>query len=255
MLAIASWQAFRSRDIKSEFSEGVYIGLAVFSMAQAFLTGIPIVAVVREIPEAFYLVLTFLIFFLCMVILLLIFLPKFFMERTYASLSQADQKKMMASSVRESAQPSSSIFMTSVRDSSVQGFRVPDSFPKRGLLGNEQEAMVKEEGSNDEPKQRSSVLESTVSTHSGGLPENISQPMENEEEEAEVKEEGKDYESRPGSVMESVNEDTSGGSPERISQPMENEKEVEKREEGKGYEPRPRSIMLSLNDDDAVIEA
>jgi hypothetical protein len=72
-------------------------------MCQAFLTGIPIVVVVREIPEAFYLVLTFLIFVLCMVILLLIFLPKIFMHRTYAGMSEAEQSRVLASSIRKSA--------------------------------------------------------------------------------------------------------------------------------------------------------
>ena len=198
MLAIASWQAFQSRAITSEFSEGVYIGLAVFSMAQAFLTGIPIVAVVREIPQAFYLVLTFLLFFLCMVILLLIFLPKVFMQRAYATLSPADQRKMMASSVRQSAQSSSAIFSARKEgDSSVQTFQVqgsaPEEFPR--ILENEQEAIVKEEGNNYEPKMNSSIIESTVSTasQSGGITEEESQPLENEQEEP-----------RPKSIMESA---------------------------------------------------
>jgi type II secretory pathway pseudopilin PulG len=111
VVVIACWQAFQARDIKSEFSEAKYIGLAVFSMSQAFVTGIPIVTVVRDIPEAFYLVLTFLIFILCMIILLLIFLPKVFMDIAYAGLSEADQRKMMAASVQQSAlQSGSSMF-------------------------------------------------------------------------------------------------------------------------------------------------
>jgi hypothetical protein len=109
VLVIACWQAFQARDIKSEFSEATYIGLAVFSMSQAFLTGIPIVVVVREIPQAFYLVLTFLIFLLCTVILLLIFMPKVFKQRAYAGMSQADQRKSMAMSVRKSSVHFSSI--------------------------------------------------------------------------------------------------------------------------------------------------
>jgi competence protein ComGC len=107
VLVIACYQAFQARGIKSEFSEATYIGLAVFSMSQAFLTGIPIVVVVREIPQAFYLVLTFLIFLLCTVILLLIFLPKIFKQRAYAGMSEADQRKSMALSVRKSSVHSS----------------------------------------------------------------------------------------------------------------------------------------------------
>jgi hypothetical protein len=37
---------FEARDIKSEFSEAKFIGLAVFCMCQALVTGIPIVALV-----------------------------------------------------------------------------------------------------------------------------------------------------------------------------------------------------------------
>jgi len=105
VVSIAVWQAIRARNIKSEFSESKYIGLSVFSMAQAFLTGIPIVAVVRDIPQAFYLVLTFLIFLLSMVVLLLIFLPKMMMQRRYSGLSKADQRKLisMAMSVRRNS--------------------------------------------------------------------------------------------------------------------------------------------------------
>ena len=51
VVCVAVWQAIKARNIKSEFSESKYIGLSVFSMAQAFLSGIPIVAVVRDSPQ------------------------------------------------------------------------------------------------------------------------------------------------------------------------------------------------------------
>ena len=100
-LAIACWQAYKARSIQSEFSEAKFIGLTVSSMFQAFLTGIPIVVVVRDMPEAYYLVMTFMIFVLCMAVLLLIFLPKYFSHRAYTKLSPSDQRKvLMARSVR-----------------------------------------------------------------------------------------------------------------------------------------------------------
>ena len=102
-LVTACWQAIEARDIKCEFAEAKWIGLAVFSMAQGFLTGIPIVAVARDIPEAFYLILTFLIFVICMVVLTLIFLPKILMQRRYGLMTPAEQKRSMAISVRQSA--------------------------------------------------------------------------------------------------------------------------------------------------------
>jgi competence protein ComGC len=72
-------------------------------MVQAFLTGIPIVAIVRDIPEAFYLVLTFLIFILSMILLLLIFFPKMTMQRRYSKMPMSAQRKHLKQSVRNSS--------------------------------------------------------------------------------------------------------------------------------------------------------
>jgi hypothetical protein len=103
VLVIACWQAFEARNIQSEFAETKYIGLAVFFLSQAFLTGIPVVAITRDIPEAFYLVLSFLVFMVCMAVLSLVFLPKIIMQRAYAKLSLAEQRKKMTVSIRLSA--------------------------------------------------------------------------------------------------------------------------------------------------------
>lgn len=104
LLIVSCYQAWEARDIKSEFAESKWIGLAVFSMSQGFLTGIPIVlAVAKEQPETFYLTITLLIFVICMVVLLLIFLPKVVMLRRYNKMSLADQRRSMASSVKLSS--------------------------------------------------------------------------------------------------------------------------------------------------------
>jgi hypothetical protein len=102
-LIIACWQAFEARNIKSEFAETKYIGLAVFFLSQAFLTGIPVVAITRDIPEAFYLVFSFLVFVVCMAVLSLIFVPKIIMQRAYAKLSLAEQRRKMSVRIQLSA--------------------------------------------------------------------------------------------------------------------------------------------------------
>lgn len=102
-LVIAGWQAWQARDIEDEFSEGKYIGLSIFSMCQAFMTGIPIVAVVKDIPGAFYLVTVFLIFMLCVVVLSLVFMPKMAIQYKYSKLPRSEQRQMLAVSVRKSA--------------------------------------------------------------------------------------------------------------------------------------------------------
>lgn len=103
VLAVACWQAYEARDIKSEFAEAKYIAMTVFSLTQAFLTGLPIVAVARETPRTFYLILTVLVFGVCMVVLSLIFVPKILMQRRYGKMSDKEQKEAMMVSVRLSA--------------------------------------------------------------------------------------------------------------------------------------------------------
>lgn len=86
-LVAANWQAYKARKIKSEFSESKYIALAMMSYLQALLIGLPILFVVRDSPQAFYLTLSFMVFVLCVGLLLLIFVPKVVM----ASETESDQ--------------------------------------------------------------------------------------------------------------------------------------------------------------------
>jgi hypothetical protein len=102
VIAIACFQAIKAKDIQAEFSEATYIGLCMFTLCQAYLSGIPIVVVVRDIPKAFYLVLAFLILLLCMTILLLLFLPKILLQRKYTGMTRKDQKALMAVKLRKS---------------------------------------------------------------------------------------------------------------------------------------------------------
>jgi hypothetical protein len=101
------------------------------------------------------------------VILLLIFLPKFFMQRLYASMSQADQRKMMATSVRQSALHSSSIL------------RQQDEAPSGSATISSKEGASR----------------SRASRAHDALPEDVSQPLGNVQE-AEVKE-GEDEKASP----------------------------------------------------------
>jgi hypothetical protein len=103
VLATACWQAYEARDIKSEFAEARYIAMTVFSLTQGFLTGLPIVAVARDTPETFYLILTVLVFGVCAVVLSLIFIPKMMMQRRYGRMTEIQQNKAMLVSVRLSA--------------------------------------------------------------------------------------------------------------------------------------------------------
>lgn len=123
-VGIACWQAYEARGIKSEFSEAKYIGLTVFALCQAFLMGIPVVAVVRNMPEAFYLVLTILIFLFCMFVLVLIYLPKMLLQRKYAGMTDVEQKRAIQTSVQRS-----SGIRTSFRDSISSSGKATNSDP------------------------------------------------------------------------------------------------------------------------------
>eukprot|EP00934_Nitzschia_sp_Nitz4_P003497 Nitzschia sp. Nitz4//scaffold12_size214221//195993//199055//NITZ4_001537-RA/size214221-processed-gene-0.132-mRNA-1//1//CDS//3329535131//3487//frame0 len=101
-VAIACWQAFEARSIKGEFAESKYIGLTMFSLFQAFLTGIPVIAVVVDTPQAYYMVLTLMIFLLSMVFLVLIFVPKMLKLKKYVKMSPQDQKRKIQTSVHMS---------------------------------------------------------------------------------------------------------------------------------------------------------
>ena len=77
VLLLSNIQAYQARSIQSEFNESQYISIIMASMLQAFVIGIPIMALVGgKLPRVFYLVGISLIFVVCMVILLLLFLPK-----------------------------------------------------------------------------------------------------------------------------------------------------------------------------------
>ena len=76
VLIIANWQAYKSRKIRSEFSESKYIMLCMISLLEALLIGIPILFVVRDSPQAYYMTISFMVFVICMGDLLLIFIPK-----------------------------------------------------------------------------------------------------------------------------------------------------------------------------------
>jgi competence protein ComGC len=155
-------------------------------MSQAFLTGIPIVALVREIPETFYLVLTLLIFILCMVILLLIFLPKVLMQRAYANMSAADRTKMMAASVRKSALQFSTISgLNSARDGSHYGFSSKNQDGSAGCF-----SLKAHEGSADNlsgtlsgpfEKNQDVTLSAPFEKASGAVSGSLSPPFENEQ--------------------------------------------------------------------------
>ena len=75
-LFFANYQAYRARNITSDYSESTYIGIAMASLLQAALIGSPVMVLVQDSPLAFYLTSCFVYFIVSFGILCLIFIPK-----------------------------------------------------------------------------------------------------------------------------------------------------------------------------------
>lgn len=109
VLLIANYQAYEARKIKSEFSESKYIGLAMASMLQCGVIGIPILFVVRQQPQAFYIILVLVLFIISEVVLLLIFAPKIILQDSYSRAAPEQQRQMILGAVRESQETSHAV--------------------------------------------------------------------------------------------------------------------------------------------------
>ena len=75
------WQAFKARNISTEFSESTYLGIAVFSWTQLCVVGVPVLFLVEDSNvTARYGLVVGLLLAVCMSMLLFIFLPILYMS-------------------------------------------------------------------------------------------------------------------------------------------------------------------------------
>lgn len=81
LLLLSNWEAYEARRLEQEIAESKYIGLIMGSMVQAALVGGPLLSLVDDNPEAYYLVYVLLNFILSLVTLLLMFVPKILQSR------------------------------------------------------------------------------------------------------------------------------------------------------------------------------
>mmetsp|Transcript_6205 Transcript_6205/g.18093 ORF Transcript_6205/g.18093 Transcript_6205/m.18093 type:complete len:1105 (-) Transcript_6205:68-3382(-) len=75
-IAVAVYQAYRGRQIDTEFSESQFVGLSILAMLQASLLGLPLFFATEKSPPARFVVSSTLIFVAAETILLLMFVPK-----------------------------------------------------------------------------------------------------------------------------------------------------------------------------------
>jgi hypothetical protein len=82
-LLLACYEAYQARMISDEYSETSYIGMAVISMLQVSIIGVPVMFLVNENPAASFFVCCGLIFIIGMSVLLLIMVPKIFFVKNH----------------------------------------------------------------------------------------------------------------------------------------------------------------------------
>lgn len=76
VLILAVLQAYQARSIRTEFSESKYITIIMVSMLQASVIGIPVIFLVWDLPEVYYVVMVCLISVICFAVLIFMFVPK-----------------------------------------------------------------------------------------------------------------------------------------------------------------------------------
>jgi len=101
VMILASWQAYRARNIESEFAELKYVAMTLISMLQVSLIGMPLLVLVRDDPKAWYWTMSLMVFIICMVVLLFIFIPKMRQFRHHVHRSDQSQQFILSESVRQ----------------------------------------------------------------------------------------------------------------------------------------------------------
>merc|ERR1712238_599103 len=76
-IVMANIQAYHTRAVSDDFSESKYVALAMISIMQIFLVGIPLVFLTLANPMACFFVITSMILVITMSVLLCLFAPKF----------------------------------------------------------------------------------------------------------------------------------------------------------------------------------
>jgi len=75
-ILLANWEAWKARNVATEYSESKYIGILMLVFLELMLLGIPVIFLANENPTASYLLKAVIVFVFCVSILSLIFIPK-----------------------------------------------------------------------------------------------------------------------------------------------------------------------------------
>jgi len=75
-VSFANIQAYKARNIHMDYSESSYIAIAMGSLLQIGIVGIPVLLIAKEDPRAFFTISCLTIFVMSAVILAVMFVPK-----------------------------------------------------------------------------------------------------------------------------------------------------------------------------------
>lgn len=151
-VVIANIQAYKARDLETEFSESKSIAWVLVSILQASVIGFPVMILTKlqNDPTVSYVVSTLLVFVLSLAILLLIFTPKFIHHREWR-LKQAKKEEKKAEQLQKANDRAESCHTcTSSTDEGTSGLRFGIKKSSRKLLV---ETHVKDGPAGDEMQQ------------------------------------------------------------------------------------------------------
>lgn len=94
-VVFANYESYLSRHLPSDFNETFYITLSMASILEGFLIGAPILFLAGDNPTSFFVVSSMLTAFLCLAILLPMFVPKLVIR--YAKLNQSEWRNALRS--------------------------------------------------------------------------------------------------------------------------------------------------------------
>ena len=86
MLCAAAFQSWKSRNLSTEFQESLSIFRALIGILLVVFVGCPVLIIAQDNTDAFLFISSAIIFISCMLILLLIFVPKLQYEKTRQSM-------------------------------------------------------------------------------------------------------------------------------------------------------------------------
>jgi len=128
VLVLANMQAYQARSIRTEFSESKYINIIMASMLQAFVIGFPVILLVWDLPQVYFVVMVCLISVICLAVLLFMFVPKvlFLKEKTKEKKRKDEErvKRQNSSSYFADTRENTSSMASALDDNGQSGLRI-----------------------------------------------------------------------------------------------------------------------------------